>query len=101
MNRYEYSKQNTSTGKKSYQTTRLPVILKSSDDRFIFSREGDRLDLLAYDLYGDPRYWVLLANANKLGKGSLMVPAGIQLRLPPESVLIEFSRTLRDAEENR
>ena len=101
MNRYEYSKQNTGTGKKSYQTTRIPVIPKSYEDRYIFSRDGDRLDQLAYDLYGDPRYWVLLANANKLGKGSLMVPPGLQLRLPPESVLIEFSRLLRDAEENR
>jgi hypothetical protein len=101
MNRYEYSKQNTGTGKKSYQTTRIPTIPKSYEDRYIFSREGDRLDQLAYDLYGDPRYWVLLANANKLGKGSLMVPPGLQLRLPPESVLIEFSRLLRDAEENR
>jgi nucleoid-associated protein YgaU len=101
MNRYEYNKQSAGNGKKSYQTTRLPVIPKSSNDRFIFSREGDRLDQLAYDLYGDPRYWVLLANANKLGKGSLMVTPGLQLRLPAQSVLIEFSRTLRDAEENR
>lgn len=100
MNRYEYNKQDN-TGKKSYQTTKLPVIPKTSQDRFIFTREGDRLDNLAYDLYGDPRYWVLLANANKLGKGSLAVPPGLQLRLPAESVLIEFSRLLRDAEENR
>jgi hypothetical protein len=100
MNRYEYNKQ-SSSGKKSYQTTKLPIILNTSNDRFIFSRDGDRLDSLAYDLYGDPRYWVLLANVNKLGKGSLTVPPGLQLRLPAESVLIEFSRLLRDAEENR
>jgi hypothetical protein len=101
MNRYEFAKQSTGTGKKSYQTVKLPIIPKTSNDRFIFSRDGDRLDSLAYDLYGDPRYWVLLANANNLGKGSLMVPPGLQLRLPAESVLIEFSRLLRDAEENR
>lgn len=101
MNRYEFTKQNIGNGKKSYQTTKLPVIPKSYQDQFIFSREGDRLDNLAYDLYGDPRFWVLLANANNLGKGSLIVPPGLQLRLPPESVLIEFTQLLRTAEETR
>lgn len=101
MNRYEFTKQSTGTGKKAYQTTKLPIIPKSYNDRFIFSREGDRLDDLAYDLYGDTRFWVLLANANALGKGSLVVPPGLQLRLPSESVLIEFTRLLRNAEENR
>ena len=99
MNRYEFNKQQSDI--KAYQTSRLPKIQKSYNDRFIFSREGDRLDNLAYDLYGDPRYWVVLANANQLGKGSLIVPAGIQLRLPPQSVIDDFSNMLRSTEESR
>ncbi len=100
MNRYEFTQQ-TNNGKKRYTTTLLPKIEKTSEDRFIFSRDGDRLDNLAYDLYGDPRYWVVLANVNNLGKGSLMVPPGLQLRLPPQSVIDEFSMLLRNTEESR
>ena len=99
MNRYEYNSKTTTI--QSYQTTRLPSIPKSYDDKYIFTREGDRLDTLAYELYDDPRYWVLLANANNLGKGSLVVPPGIQLRLPSDITFNEFTILLRDAEENR
>jgi hypothetical protein len=98
MNRYEYNKK---TKTQAYQTTRLPVIPRSYSDKYIFTREGDRLDTLAYELYDDPRYWVLLANANNLGKGSLMVPPGIQLRLPSSITFNEFKLLLRQAEENR
>jgi hypothetical protein len=97
MNRYEHNGKTNS----AYQTTRLPVIPRSYDDKYIFTREGDRLDTLAYELYEDPRYWVLLANANNLGKGSLMVPPGIQLRLPSQVTFNEFRLLLQNAEENR
>ena len=97
MDRYEFNK---TTGK-SYETTRLPNIPKTYDDKYIFTREGDRLDTLAYELYNDTRYWVLLATANNLGKGSLVVPPGIQLRLPSDVTFNEFKLLLRNAEENR
>ena len=70
------------TNDEVFVTTELPIISKSQSDRYIISREGDRLDLLANQFYGDPRMWVALALANNLGKGSFIVPPGIQLRLP-------------------
>ena len=40
-----------------YQTTRYPAIPKTPRDKFIYTREQDRLDLLANEFYKDERYW--------------------------------------------
>lgn len=78
MNRY---KENIVVNRK-YNTSVYPNFPESSTDYYIFSREGDRLDLLANAFYNDPSLWWILAQANNLGKGSVMVPAGIQIRIP-------------------
>jgi len=65
-----------------YLTSRLPSYKIQETDLYIFSREGDRLDLLANSFYSDPQLWWIIADANNLGKGSLMVPPGLQLRIP-------------------
>jgi hypothetical protein len=101
MDRYQHTKPDTATGRKAYATSLLIEIPKSYDDRYIFSREGDRLDLLAYEFYQDTRLWFILANANNLGKGSLAVPPGLQLRIPPESIILELDSLMKQAEENR
>jgi hypothetical protein len=54
----------------------------TSDDTRILSQEGDRLDLLAKEFYGDESLWFMIAKANNLGKGSLDVPAGKIIRIP-------------------
>jgi nucleoid-associated protein YgaU len=84
-----------------FQTTRLPKIEKSFSDRFIFTREGDRLDNLAFEFYGDPRYWFVLALANNLGKGTLAVERGLQLRVPPQSVITDMEDALEYVENNK
>ena len=71
------------------------------EDKYIISREGDRLDLLSYEFYGDPRYWTILANANNLGKGTLDVPAGKQIRIPPNTIITELRERLQKSEEDR
>ncbi len=74
IDRQEFAKQVIFKNKgKAFRTTKFPLIEQSSADRFIFSRQGDRLDNLAYEFYGDPRYWIILAIANNLGKGTLIV----------------------------
>lgn len=65
-----------------YYTSKLPLYEIRDTDLYIFSREGDRLDSLANSFYSDPTLWWIIANANNLGKGSLMIPPGIQLRIP-------------------
>lgn len=53
-----------------------------SADRYILSREGDRLDLLAKEFYGDESFWYAIARANNIGHGSLFVPPGMILVIP-------------------
>ena len=77
---------------KTYQTSRFPVIEKSP---------RDRLDNLAFQFYGDPRHWQILAIANNLGKGTLVVEPNLQLRIPPNDIIIQMLERFRDAEEGR
>jgi hypothetical protein len=55
MDRYEFINQQTIKNKgRVYESTLLPVIPKTFNDRYIFTRDGDRLDNLAFEFYGDP-----------------------------------------------
>jgi|6_EtaG_2_1085325.scaffolds.fasta_scaffold76295_2 hypothetical protein len=102
INRYEFTTQQAYAYKgKCLNTTKLPIIKKSYNDRYIISQEGDRLDLLSYEFYGDSRYWFILANANNLGKGTLDVPSGKQIRIPPDSIITELRNILQKTEEER
>jgi nucleoid-associated protein YgaU len=102
INRYEFTKVETGTRKKkTYRTTKLPKIPKSYYDRYIFTRAQDRLDLLANEFYGDPRHWIILALANNLGKGTLIVAPGTQLRIPPKTILTEIREILDQTQKER
>jgi len=95
MNRYQATPQQN--GK--YLTSVLPNIEVSPTDLYIFSREGDRLDALAFTFYGDTSLWWIIANANNLGKGSLIVPPGLQIRIPRN--LGNLSERLNQLQTNR
>jgi nucleoid-associated protein YgaU len=45
-------------------------------------KEGDTLPLLAYEVYGDPKYYLSVAKANQLFDFRELVP-GQELRFPP------------------
>jgi len=45
-------------------------------------REGDRIDLIAAEEYGDPSFWPAIARANKLARPRILV-AGTLLIIPP------------------
>ena len=64
-------------------------VVKSEKDTFVITQEGDRLDLLANEFYQDSSMWWLIADANNLGKGDLIVPAGKQIRIPVLSTLLQ------------
>jgi nucleoid-associated protein YgaU len=53
-----------------------------SSDIYLITKKTDRLDLLAFSYYGDVRYWVIIAKANKLHNATLRVPVGMRLRIP-------------------
>ena len=64
----------------SYQTTLYQRINETNGDLHVISVEGDRLDNLAFQFYGDPSLWWYIAKANNLT--ALNVPAGKSLIIP-------------------
>jgi hypothetical protein len=95
MNRYaNQTTSNRYDGKRVLLTTLYPVVPIRSTDIFIESNEMMTLDFLAQKYYKDPTLWWIIARANSLGKGSLEVPIGIQIRIPTEvdAIVQEFNR---------
>ena len=101
MERYLYTKTSNAYGKRAYLTTALPSIPKTPGDRYIFAKEGDRLDSVSYEFYDDARYWFILAIANNIGKGSFIIPPGLQLRIPPKIIVFDMLALLQEAEQIR
>ena len=59
-----------------------PDIPYSNNDTYAVCVLGDRLDLLAFDFYGDSSYWWVIASANSLPGDSLYLEPGLQIRIP-------------------
>ena len=78
----------TDDGKRYRSTVKYPVINKKSTDIYIVGSQHDRLDNLAYKYYEDARLWWIIARANNLGKGTLTVPIGTQIRIPRDYISI-------------
>jgi nucleoid-associated protein YgaU len=60
----------------------LPVIPTHDDDLTYTVGTNDRLDKIAYDTYGDPTLWWVIAVANGLELVPTEVYLGRKLRLP-------------------
>ena len=85
----------TDSGKVIYLPTQYPNLVASNNDYYIISRDQDRLDLIAYDFYGDSTLWWIIAMANDLPGDSMFPPLGFQLRVPADidSALNAFDNT--------
>ena len=70
------------SGMRVYSTTYYPRILLNNNDKFVRTKDGDRLDTLAHKYYKNPSLWWIIAQANHIGKGTLVIKPGIQLRIP-------------------
>jgi hypothetical protein len=81
-NKVKYERGKEVEGHRTFNTMLLPDIPKNDEDIYIYTREGDRLDLLSYEYYGSAEYWWVLAQANNI-KGSWVVEPGIRFRIPP------------------
>lgn len=81
-----YSKISTSkdaNGVESYNTVRYPEIPFSDDDLYLITEQGDRLDILANQFFGDSSLWWVISSANYgLLQNSYYLPTGVQLRIP-------------------
>ena len=79
-------------------TIMYPEFFTENDTRII-SQDGDRLDLLAKEFYGDETLWYVIARANNLGKGSMYIPPGEIITIPYEDsigiseIMTEFNRS--------
>ena len=95
MNRYPSSlilkEQN---GPRYFGSTKYPFIVEDPNDYHIITMQGDRLDNLANQFYGDPTlYWILqVANSDVTNRDSLYPPIGVQFRIPQNitQILEEF-----------
>jgi nucleoid-associated protein YgaU len=87
----------TQNGKRRFSSLYYPKLEKKSSDTYIISKSSDRLDLLSFQYYGDARYWVLIAKANKLHNATIRVPVGIRLRIP-DLRLDEIEQLFLDAQ---
>ena len=86
MSRYE----NTNIRKKllpnnknkinSYGTTIYEKVYENNNDIYVISQEGDKLDNLAFQYYGDSKLWWYIASANKIN--TMNIPPGTSLRIP-------------------
>ena len=64
----------------SYGTTIYEKVPENNNDIYVITQEGDRLDNLAFQYYGDPKLWWYIATANQIS--TINVPQGISLRIP-------------------
>jgi nucleoid-associated protein YgaU len=76
------STQKTLSGKVGYLPTRYPSLAPTNEDYYIIARAEDRLDLIAFDFYGDSTLWWIIAMANDIPGDSMYPPMGFQLRIP-------------------
>ena len=84
--RYQYSKvvKTADTGSQYYINNVYPEIIVTSQDDYVISTLGDRLDLLALDFYGDASLWWVIASANSLPGDSIYLEPGMQIRIPSD-----------------
>jgi phage tail protein X len=87
MNRYQNIKiEKSTTGKRMYKTVRYPDIPLSEEDIYVYTVQGDRFDVLAQQYYSDSSLWWIISIANEqLFQNSLIIPEGIQIRIPSDS----------------
>ncbi len=71
-------------GRTVYKTARPTIVNKSSVDNIITTGEQDRFDIIASNVYGKASDWWIIASANGQANGSLTVPIGTELDIPPK-----------------
>lgn len=95
---YNNIKINTTNNLSYYANAVYPEIEFSSEDKYIITSYEDRLDLLAYDYYGDESLWWIISRANPetTRRDSFFIKSGVQIRIPDEniitSLLLDFEK---------
>ena len=84
MNRYQNIPKTKIDKKLVYVTSRYPEVPITSDDIYVYSVQGDRFDVLAQQYYKNSSLWwvISIANTDQLPQNSLVIPEGLQIRIP-------------------
>jgi phage tail protein X len=92
MNRYQNIPTIKINQKPVYQTVKYPEIPLNENDMYVTTVQGDRFDILARQYYQDESMWWVISIANSsLSQNSLIIPEGIQLRIPVDIENIKSS----------
>ena len=81
-------------GQRVLVPTLYPTIPLSDSDQFIYPKDGDRLDGIAFRYYSDATLWWVIAQANGLGKGRTILNPNFQIRIPGniETILSDYNK---------
>ena len=83
MNRYQNIPVIKINQKPDYRTVKYPEIPLDENDIYVTTVQGDRFDVLASQYFQDETLWWVISIANNsLSQNSLIIPEGIQLRIP-------------------
>jgi nucleoid-associated protein YgaU len=77
----------TQDGSRYYATLITNPIPVDAFQLTITAQDGDRFDSLATKYYKDASKWWIIAKANNLLNGTMMVPGGTQLVIPSAGLL--------------
>jgi phage tail protein X len=92
MNRYQNIPKTKIDGNVVYQTSRYPEVPLSPNDIYVYTTQGDRFDTLSQQYYKDSSLWwvISIANTDKINQSTLVIPEGLQIRIPANySVIIQ------------
>ena len=95
MNRYQNIPTIKINQKPVYRTVKYPEIPMNENDIYVTTVQGDRFDILAKQYYKDETLWWIISITNdSLTQNSLIIPEGIQLRIPSNTIdiLQNFNR---------
>jgi hypothetical protein len=97
MSRYATTNTITDSFLKSRRaTTIISDIPLLSTDIYIRTTSIERLDKLANKFYGNSTLWWIIASANALGKGTIVVPTNTIIRIPAPASVTQIINSINE-----
>ena len=90
ISRLKNIKPKNTDGKIFYKNLKYPDIPITSDDLYVITTVGDRLDSIAQQFYNDVRLWWVIATANPqvIRRDSYNLKPNLEIRIPGNVSLI-------------
>jgi hypothetical protein len=86
----------TQDEKRRFINVKYPSITLDSQDIYLYTTQGDRYDILAFNFYQDSSLWWVINRANPNQDSSSLYPTtGAQIRIPSpnrlSSILMQYN----------